>query len=54
MSLGKYVKKMSSVFKREKPSKSVPSVTPTAPSSPQGQPQPAEEEPAEVAVTTVA
>jgi hypothetical protein len=56
MSLGKYVKRMSSVFKREKSSKSTSGslVTPPAPSPPQGQPQPSKEAPAKKEVTDVA
>jgi hypothetical protein len=40
-SLGKYVKRMSSVFKREKSSKSSAASTPTAPSTPAPAPAPA-------------
>jgi hypothetical protein len=45
MSLGKYVKRMSSVFKREKPSKTSDLATPIAPSVVAShQQQPAKEE----------
>ncbi|KAJ4368068.1 hypothetical protein N0V83_006423 [Neocucurbitaria cava] len=44
MSLGKYVKRMSSVFKREKSSKSPASAAPAAPSVPQQQQQSTKEE----------
>ncbi|KAF1831090.1 hypothetical protein BDW02DRAFT_70939 [Decorospora gaudefroyi] len=53
-SLGKYVKRMSTVFKREKSSKSVPTLAPDAPSAPQvEQQQPVEDEGAKKEVAPV-
>jgi hypothetical protein len=42
--LGKYVKRMSTVFKREKSSKNVPILAPEASSTPQVEQQPAEKD----------
>ncbi|KAH7089278.1 hypothetical protein FB567DRAFT_329213 [Paraphoma chrysanthemicola] len=48
MSLGKYVKRMSSVFKREKPARGSSATAPTAPSVPEVEPKVARQEPAQV------
>jgi hypothetical protein len=54
MSLGKYVKRMSSVFKREKPARSSGATGAAAPSVPEDEPEVARKEPAEQAVAPAA